>query len=252
MKYTKITPNSGLISLGNTGARLRDSRTKYLEILSSLEEFRMYNSNWVDSDQEQFAKLLGENDVFEIRTDTAVGSAKDARCKTSFLDDFGFTTEDKIISDSGNELLRLAEENENIINEFDLSLDSFVYLKQYLKYQHKNFEILPILSLIYCCLEFENDLPLDFFTFIWSKSSTKDELKQNIKEFKASRDIHQLVYSNCFNSDATEIIKKNCEEFFKTYTLGDKNEFTTLMYANLQGGKGDSYKDKTISLFFDL
>ena len=252
MNYTKITANSGLISLGNTGARLSDSRTKYLEILISLKEFRLSNSNWTKFDQEQFAELLGKNNVFEIRTDTAVGSAKDTRCKTSFLDSFGFTTESKIISDSGNELLRLAEENENIINEFDLSLDSFVYLKQFLKYQHKNFELLPILSLVYCCLEFDNDLPLDFFTFIWSKSSTKDELKQKIKEFKASRDIHQLVYSDCLNSNATEIIKKNCEEFFKTYTLEDRNEFTTLMYANLQGGKGDSYKDKTISLFFDL
>jgi hypothetical protein len=252
MNYTKITANSGLISLGNTGARLSDSRTKYLEILSSLKEFRLYNFNWAKSDQEQFAELLGKNNVFEIRTDTAVGSAKDTRCKTSFLDSFGFTTEAKIISDSGNELLRLREESENIINEFDLSLDSFVHLKQFLKYQHKNFELLPILSLIYCCLEFENDLPLDFFTFIWSKSSTKDELKQKIKEFKASGDIQQLVYLDCLNSDATEIIKKNCEEFFKAYTLEDKTEFTTLMYANLQGGKGDSYKDKTISLFFDL
>jgi len=252
MNYTKITANSGLISLGNTGARLSDSRTKYLEILSSLKEFRLYNFNWAKSDQEQFAELLGKNNVFEIRTDTAVGSAKDTRCKTSFLDSFGFTTEAKIISDSGNELLRLREESENIINEFDLSLDSFVHLKQFLKYQHKNFELLPILSLIYCCLEFENDLPLDFFTFIWSKSSTKDELKQKIKEFKASGDIQQLVYLDCLNSDATEIIKKNCEEFFKAYTLEDKTEFTTLMYANLQGGKGDSYKDKTISLFFDF
>ena len=214
MNYTKITANSGLISLGNTGARLSDSRTKYLEILISLIKFRLSNSNWTKFDQEQFAELLGKNNVFEIRTDTAVGSAKDTRCKTSFLDSFGFTTESKIISDSGNELLRLAEENEKIINEFDLSLDSFVYLKQFLKYQHKNFELLPILSLVYCCLEFDNDLPLDFFTFIWSKSSTKDELKQKIKEFKASRDIHQLVYSDCLNSNATEIIKKNCKKFF--------------------------------------
>lgn len=75
MNYTKITANSGLISLGNTGARLSDSMTKYLEILSSLKEFRLYNFNWAKSDQEQFAELLGKNNVFEIRTDTAVAMA---------------------------------------------------------------------------------------------------------------------------------------------------------------------------------
>ena len=252
MNYTKITANSGLISLGTTSARLSDSRTKYLEILNSLKEFRLYNFNWDKSDQEQFAELLGKNDVFKIRTDNAIGADKDVRGKTSFLDDFGFTTEAKIISDSGNELLRLGEENESIINEFDLSLDSFIYLKQFLKYQHDNFELLPILSLIYCCLEFDNDLPLDFFTFIWSQSSTKEELEKNIKEFKVSRDILQLIYNNCLNSNDTKIVKENCEKFFKNYTLENKTEFTTLMYANLSHGNGPSFKDKTIKFFLEL
>ena len=38
--FKKITTNSGLISFGNTGARLSDPRATYIKILDALVEFR--------------------------------------------------------------------------------------------------------------------------------------------------------------------------------------------------------------------
>ena len=37
--------------------------------------------------------------MFNISTDTVVGSAKDARAKTGFLKDLGFTNSNRILSD---------------------------------------------------------------------------------------------------------------------------------------------------------
>ena len=252
MSYTQISSSSGLISLGNTGARLRDSRSVYPQILESLNEFRRTNTSWDVPDQEQFAVLLGENDVFNISTDTVVGSAKDVRVKTGFLNQLGFVNSTRILSDLGQELLRVNSKDEIEINEFDLSEDSFIYLKQFLKYQHPGFEIKPILSLIYSILEFDNNLPIDFLTFIWSNSTTKEELVQSLTAYKATRDIKQVIYNNCLTSESVVITRENCDSFFNENNIDDEDEFNNLMYSILPNGKGNSFKNKTISLFRDL
>ena len=252
MSYIRISSTSGLISLGNTGARLSDSRSVYPQILESLNEFRRTNTSWDVPDQEQFAVLLGENDVFNISTDTVVGSAKDVRVKTGFLNQLGFVNSTRILSDLGRELLRVNSKDKIEINEFDLSEDSFVYLKQFLKYQHPGFEIKPILSLIYSILEFDNNLPIDFLTFIWSNSTTKEELVQSLTAYKATRDIKQVLYNNCLTSESVVITRENCDFFFNENNIDDEDEFNDLMYSIIPHGKGNSFKNKTISLFRDL
>ncbi len=252
MIYKQISSSSGLISLGNTGARLSDSRLVYPQILESLNEFRRTNTSWDVPDQEQFAVLLGENDVFNISTDTVVGSAKDVRVKTGFLNQIGFVNSTRILSDLGQELLRVNSKNKIEINEFDLSEDSFIYLKQFLKYQHPGFQIKPLLSLIYSIIEFDNNLPIDFLTFIWSNSTTKEELAQSLTAYKATRDIKQVLYNNCLYSESVTITRENCSSFFNENNIYDEDEFKDLMYSILPHGKGNSFKNKTISLFKDL
>ena len=252
MSYTQISSSSGLISVGNTSARLSDSRLVYPQILESLNEFRRTNISWDVPSQEKFAVFLGENDVFNISTDTVVGSAKDARAKTGFLKDLGFTNSNRILSDVGRELLRLNSKDEIKINEFDLSEDSFIYLKQLLKYQQAGFEIKPILSLIYSIIEFDNNLPVDFLTFIWSNSTTKEELVNSIIAYKANRDIKQVLYNNCLACKSVAIAKQNTISFFDQNNINDEAEFNDLMYSILPHGKGNSFKNKSISLFKDL
>tara|TARA_Y100000589_G_scaffold178073_1_gene168700 strand:- start:3054 stop:5078 length:2025 start_codon:yes stop_codon:yes gene_type:complete len=252
MSYTQISSSSGLISVGNTSARLSDSRLVYPQILESLNEFRRTNINWDVPSQERFAIFLGENDVFNISTDTVVGSAKDARAKTGFLSDLGLTNSNRILSDVGRELLRLNSKNKIEINEFDLSEDSFIYLKQLLKYQQPGFQIKPILSLIYSIIDFDNNLPIDFLTFIWPSSTTKEGLVQSLAEYKDTRDIKQVLYKNCLTNGSVVITRENCDSFFNENNIGDEDEFNDLMYSILPHGKGNSFKNKTISLFRDF
>ena len=249
-EYKKITANSGLISLGNTGARLSDPRATYVKILNALVEFRKQNKNWENKDQAEFGKLLGELEIFDIKTDNKVSSDKDVRVKTAFIDDFGFTTEKKIVTSAGKELL----ENSNSFdtNEFDISKESFTYLKQFLKYQQNDFEVFPLLSLIYAIIEFDNELPIDFVTYVWSGSQTKKELIDNIKNYKKYSDYKETVYQSVTNSENTKIVAKNATHFFATHSIADKKELKELLYVILPHGKGNSFKDKTITLFHDI
>ena len=249
-EYKKITANSGLISLGNTGARLSDPRATYVKILNALVEFRKQDKNWENKDQAEFGKLLGELEIFDIKTDNKVSSDKDVRVKTAFIDDFGFTTEKKIVTSAGKELL----ENSNSFdtNEFDISKESFTYLKQFLKYQQNDFEVFPLLSLIYAIIEFDNELPIDFVTYVWSGSQTKKELIDNIKNYKKHSDYKETVYQSALNSENTKTVAKNATHFFATHSIADKKELKELLYAILPHGKGNTFKDKTITFFHDI
>ena len=165
-EYKKITANSGLISLGNTGARLSDPRATYVKILNALVEFRKQNKNWETKDQAEFGELLGELKIFEIKTDNKVSSDKDVRLKTGFISQLGFTTEERIITKAGKELL--ANSLNIKTNELEISNEIINYLTQFLKYQQNDFEVFPLLSLIFSIIEFNNELPIDFVTYVWS------------------------------------------------------------------------------------
>lgn len=249
-EYKKITANSGLISLGNTGARLSDPRATYVKILNALVEFRKQNKNWETEDQADFGKLLGEFEIFDIKTDNKVSSDKDVRVKTGFISQLGFTTDERIITNAGIELLTNSLNFET--NEFDISKESFTYLKQFLKYQQNDFEIFPLLSLIYAIIEFDNELPIDFVTYVWSGSQTKKELIDNIKNYKKHSDYKETVYQSALNSENTKIVVKNATHFFATHNISDKKELKELLYAILPHGKGNTFKDKTITLFHDI
>jgi hypothetical protein len=249
-EYKRITANSGLISLGNTGARLSDPRATYVKILNALVEFRKQNINWETTDQTEFGKLLGELGIFDIKTDNKVSSDKDVRVKTGFISQLGFTTDERIITSAGKELLENSLNFET--NEFDISNESFTYLKQFLKYQQNDFEVFPLLSLIYSIIEFNNELPIDFVTYVWSGSQTKKELIDNIKNYKKYSDYKETVYQSALNSENTKIVAKNATHFFATHSISDKNELKELLYAVLPHGKGNTFKDKTIALFHDI
>lgn len=249
-EYKKITTNSGLISLGNTGARLSDPRATYVKILNALVEFRKQNKNWETSDQSKFGKLLGELRIFDIKTDNKVSSDKDVRVKTGFISQLGFTTDERIITSAGKELL--ANSNSFDTNEFDISKESFTYLKQFLKYQQSDFEVFPLLSLIYSIIEFNNELPIDFVTYVWSSSQTKKEMIDNVKTYKKYSDYRITTYQSVLNSENTKIVAKNTTHFSATHSIADKKELKELLYAILPHGKGNTFKDKTITLFYDI
>ncbi len=248
--YKKITAKSGLISFGNTGARLSDPRIVYAEILDTLIEFRKNNNDWNNEAQRSFGELLGELNLFDIKSNNIVSSDKDVRVKTAFISQLGFTTDDRVITNAGKELLEHTKEQ--TINEFEISNDSFTYFKQFLKYQDINFQLIPLLSLIYSIIEFDNKLPIDFVNYLWSGSHTKAELLQNIENYKLHKHYKKTIFQSVEISENTRIAKENIDLFFNNYNIKNREELKELFYNILPHGKGKSFKKKTIKLFDDF
>ena len=248
--YSKITANSYIISLGNTGARFSDPRSRYYKVLEALQDFKVTHNEWTIDNQLQFADLLNEKGIFEIKKDNTVSADKDVRLKTSFLAQIGFTDADRNITEVGKMLIKNSEQIS--INEFEIATDSFLYLKQFLKYQQEGFQLKPLLSLLYSCIVFDNNLPIDFVMYVWTGSRTAKELLSNIKNYKKYNNYKDTVFSSVQQSQNTIIATQNVANFFAKYNFSNQKALKEMLYTILPHGKGDGFKEKAISLFYDL
>ena len=248
--YTKITANSYIISLGNTGARFSDPRTRYYRVLKLLQEFKQTHTQWTPAEQLLLADLLTQEGIFDIKKDNKVTADKDVRLKTSFLAQLGFTDHDRNITPVGEALIEYTQTPST--NSFEIASDSFLYLEQFLKYQQKGFLLKPLLSLLYSCIAFDNSLPIDFVTYIWAGSRTQEELLTNIKYYKKHNSYKETVYQSIRNANSTQLAIENTETFAASYHFDDSIALKELLYELLPHGKGNSFKEKAIELFYAL
>lgn len=248
--YKKINTNSYIISLGNTGARFSDPRSRYYEVLEVLEIFKKQYQEWSIAHQLLFAEVLIKQGIFDIKKDNVVSADKDVRLKTSFLAQIGFTNNNRDITPVGRELIACTQQLS--INDFELATDSFLYLKQFLKYQQEGFELKPLLSLIYCCIAFDNALPIDFLTYVWAGARTEEELLAYISYYKLHNSYKEAVYQSVRASATTLIASQNIDIFFSEYTFANTQATKELLYELLPHGKGNTFKKKAVQLFYDL
>ena len=117
--------------MGTTSFRTAKLNLKIEEQLLLLDEFHKKvakNSiwNWNNSLQEQYYDFMKDRGFL---SGDAGRKDKDAREKTSGLVDIGLITSDRLITDSGRELLKIAGEGVfSTDNIFNIDRDSFVYL----------------------------------------------------------------------------------------------------------------------------
>lgn len=248
--YKKINTNSYIISLGNTGARFSDPRSRYYKVLELLEIFKKQYQEWSIAHQLLFAEALIKQGIFDIKKDNVVSADKDVRLKTSFLAQIGFTNNNRDITPVGRELIACTQQLS--INDFELATDSFLYLKQFLKYQQEGFELKPLLSLIYCCIAFDNALPIDFLTYVWAGARTEEELLAYISYYKLHNSYKEAVYQSVRASATTLIASQNIDIFFSEYTFANTQATKELLYELLPHGKGNTFKKKAVQLFYDL
>lgn len=248
--YKKINTNSYIISLGNTGARFSDPRSRYYKVLEVLEIFKKQYQEWSIAHQLLFAEVLITQGIFDIKKDNVVSADKDVRLKTSFLAQIGFTNNNRDITPVGRELIACTQQLS--INDFELATDSFLYLKQFLKYQQEGFELKPLLSLIYCCIAFDNALPIDFLTYVWAGARTEEELLAYISYYKLHNSYKEAVYQSVRASATTLIASQNIDVFFSEYTFANTQATKELLYELLPHGKGNTFKKKAVQLFYDL
>ena len=158
-------------SLGTTSFRTKNFNKKIEQQLSLLRDFWSLKENigrdWEESNgvQTSYYIFLQEN---EFISSDAKNKPKDAREKTSGLVALGLIDENRRLTEVGNKLLKLSEENNFAVdNLLGLPADSFIYFKQLLKtsLDVEKFTLRPFIVTIYL-IEKLGGLSFAEFTYI--------------------------------------------------------------------------------------
>lgn len=135
----RFTFKSYAWSLGTTSFRMADFHKKVEEQLLLLRAFRQNEDNkenWRGNSRIQinYYDYLYSNNFISGKIKDDAKKAKTARQKTSGLVDIGLIDDDRNLTPAGNELLKIVEKQDfSSDNKFQISKDSFMYLKQIIK-----------------------------------------------------------------------------------------------------------------------
>lgn len=248
--FQKIRPRTSVISLGTTGARVADVNYRYKLILQALNEANI--NNWSEpTEQQRFARVLTERGVFDISEENTIGSDKDARLKTSYISDLGLTTEDRAITPAGRAYLDCHDEE---LTDWEISESSQLIFFQLLKYQFKGSDnsCYPFLQLIYAIIDFENALPLDFFSYVWATSLSPTSLKQAIQSYRRDNKYRSSLWLEIKQGENCRIAEENAKKYNQLSSQEREKHLQDLIYANHPHGKGDRYKAPLIPLYNSL
>ncbi len=238
----KIPFESYSWSFGTTSFRVKELKYYIEKQLFLLQKFneKYKELEWNNEAQEIYSELLTEEGLFEIAT----MKEKNARVKTSSLVDLGLINEKRELTQVGNKIIK--ETAEIKFNKtFNIRKDSYIYLKQLLKYQDNDFNIKPFLAIIYSCIEFDK-MDFDFFAYILPQCKTKDELLSSISKYKGKKDIYEITYNLSEKS-----IEKH-KELFDTYDFKNKFEFDVFILSLLPNRKSSDYSKSAVELYKKL
>lgn len=178
-------------SLGTTSFRTKNFNKKIEQQLSLLRDFWSLKENigraWDETIQLAYYNFLQE--IGFISGD-AKNKPKDAREKTSGLVALGLIDDNRRLTDVGNELLKLSEENNFAVdNIFGLPADSFIYFRQLLKtsLEVEKSAIRPFAITIYL-IEKLGGLSFDEFTYILPLCIDRKTTLQAVENIKLLRE----------------------------------------------------------------
>ena len=174
--------------VGTTSFRVKEINYKIEQQLIALKEIFDENPGkiWKELQEEYYLKLLDKG----LISGDAPRKAKDGREKTSGLKDIGLITEDRQITEVGEEILKLLENSEiPEKNEFMIEADALIYLKQLLKFyvRDNEFNIRPFVALLYI-LDKLDYLTKEEFTYLLPLCRNKKDVKLMTKLIKRHRE----------------------------------------------------------------
>ena len=177
--------------LGTTSFRTKNFNKKIEQQLSLLRDFWTLEENigkdWEDKTQIDYYDYLHR--IGFISGD-AKNKAKDAREKTSGLVALGFIDDNRRLTEVGNELLTLSEQNNfSIDNILGLPADSFIYFRQLLKTSLKidSAIIRPFIVTAYLITKL-GGLSYDEFKYILTLCVDKQSTLKAVEDIKLLRE----------------------------------------------------------------
>ena len=178
--------------LGTTSFRTKNFNKKIEQQLSLLRDFwsqkENFGKNWAENNGIQTAYYNFLQSVGFLSGD-ANNKPKDAREKTSGLVALGFIDDNRKLTEVGNALLTLSEQNNFAVdNLLGLPADSFIYFKQLLKtsLEVEKSIIRPFAITIYL-IEKLNGLSYDEFTYILPLCIDRQTTLQAVENIQSLR-----------------------------------------------------------------
>lgn len=211
--------------IGTTSFRTAKLNLKIEQQLQLLDEFHksiLKETDWKWNNVLQI-KYYDFMKSKEFLSGEADRKDKDAREKTSGLVDIGLITSDRLLTDSGKELLEITNEgNYEGNNIFNIGRDSFVYLKQLLKTTISVNEktVRPFLLVLKSLIELGH-LTYDEFTYLIPLVNDEESCNNIIQSIKLYREnkinLDDIIFSRL-------ITMENYKEAFEEFKTNNVNE----------------------------
>jgi hypothetical protein len=153
-------------SIGTTSARFKEINLKIEEQLQFLNSLQSDGKRFVWREvQDSYYDTIREAGV---TVGNAPIKAKDARAKTSFLAEIGLVSKDRVLTEVGKKIIELLDEGDVERNDFMIDADSYIYLKQFLKYQKVDeaYNVRPFVVLLYLLDKLEYLTNEEFFYLV--------------------------------------------------------------------------------------
>ena len=188
-------------SIGTTSYRTDNFNLSIEKQLQLLKQFRELEENknkeWNGNNefQAEYYNFLKENGFLKGE---AARPDKDAREKTSGLRDIGLLDDERNITESGLELLKIASSNDFSSDNFlEISKDSYLYFKQMLKTSNfiEGKEVRPFVVFLYLINELEY-LTNDEFTYLLPLCIDEHTTKDIISSIKRHRKVEQKQFDD--------------------------------------------------------
>ena len=217
MILLSLTYKSFYWCLGTTSFRTKNFNKKIEQQLSLLKNFWNLEENlgddWAETNGSQTAYYDFLHRTGFISGD-AKNKAKDAREKTSGLVSLGLINENRRLTEVGNALLTLSEQNNfSVDNILGLSADSFIYFKQLLKTALKieDSTVRPFIVTIYL-IEKLGKLSYDEFTYILPLCIDRKTTIQAVENIEVLRknntSIDDIIFIRLMNRDNYKLALK--------------------------------------------
>lgn len=196
--------------LGTTSFRTKNFNKKIEQQLSLLRDFwsqkENVGKNWEETNGIQTAYYDFLQKVGFI-SGNAKNKPKDAREKTSGLSALGLIDDDRKLTEVGDALLKLSEQNNFAVdNLLGLPADSFIYFKQLLKtsLDIEKSTIRPFVITTYL-IEKLNGLSYDEFTYILPLCIDRKTTLQAVENIKSLRE-HNLKIDDIIFGSVNRIV----------------------------------------------
>lgn len=196
--------------LGTTSFRTKNFNKKIEQQLALLRDFwaqkENFGKNWAENNGIQTTYYNFLQQVGFI-SGNAKNKPKDSREKTSGLAALGLIDDDRKLTEVGNALLTLSEQNNfTVDNMLGLPADSFIYFKQLLKtsIDVEKSTIRPFAITIYL-IEKLDGLSYDEFTYILPLCIDRQTTLQAVENIKSLREnnlaINDVIFARLMNRD---------------------------------------------------